>query len=174
MPLDDVEQPGQKYLQGLTVISRAYITIGGMEEPETRVGGVLKAGGLSFGKHIRNQAIAYVLGKAAENVFAFMGASCGNGEAFEGNHCFAAPVGEPMVSSDGGADFITNAMGLNGFRCAPDGTDKKLVRCMHKFRCQARARFLRRGTISLRGNLPSDGKPEHSGLDLPAPDGEAA
>src|SRR6201999_4373725 len=111
VPLDDVEQPGQQNLESLTVVSRAYITIGGMEEPETRIGGVVKAGGLSFGKHIGNQAIAYVLRKAAENVFAFVGASCGEGEAFERDHCVTAPVGEPMVSSNDRADFIADTAG---------------------------------------------------------------
>ena len=71
MMIDDVEKPGQQDLEGFAVVSCADVAIGGMEKPEAGIGGVIEAGGLSFGKHVRDQTITYVLGKAAEDVFGF-------------------------------------------------------------------------------------------------------
>ena len=127
MVLDDVEELGEKDLESLGIARGLDIAVGGVEEPEGGIGSVVKARGLAFGKHIRDEAIADVLGEAAKDVFGFTDASGSDGEAFERDHRVAAPVREPVITGDHGADLIADAVGLDGVRGAADGRNEELV-----------------------------------------------
>ena len=51
---------------------------------------------------------------------------------FEADHGVAAPVGEPVIAGDHGADFIAGGMGAGGILDSTRGYDQELVGGQHK------------------------------------------
>src|ERR1043166_8720725 len=79
-----------------------------MKEPQRRVGGVVESLRFAFGKQIRDQAIANVMGEGAKNVARFSMPPGHQRESFEADHGVAAPVGEPVVAGDDRADLVAS------------------------------------------------------------------
>ena len=112
-----------------------------VEEPEGRVGGVIKPFLLAVGKHVRDQAVADVMRERAQDVARFEAAAGRERQAFETDHRVAAPIGEPMIAGDDGAHFIAGGVRARRFLGAAGGRDDKLVRRENQFRRDAFARL---------------------------------
>ena len=65
--------------------------------------------------------------ESAQNVARLEPASGDQAETFEADHRVASPVGEPMVSRDDGAHFITGSMRAGSFFKSARRRDHKLV-----------------------------------------------
>ena len=108
------------------------VAVDRVEEPEGGVGGVVEALLLALGEHVGDQAVADVVGEGAEDVAGLRGAAGGQGQPFEADHRVAAPVGEPVVAGDDGADLLAGGVGAGGVLDAAGGRDQELVGGQHE------------------------------------------
>ena len=67
-------------------------------------------------------------------------------QALETDHRVAAPIGEPMIAGDDGADFIARGMRARRFLRAAGGRDDELVGREDQLRADALARFRNRSS----------------------------
>ena len=104
-----------------SVACRFDVAIQGVKEPQRGVGGVVQAFVLALGKQVRDQPVADVMRKGAQNPARFGEPPGGERESFQADHRVAAPVGEPVVAGDHGAHFVAGGAGAGRVFHAPAG-----------------------------------------------------
>ena len=67
------------------------------------------------------------MGERSQDVAGFGVAAGGQRQSFEADHGVAAPVGEPVVAGDDGADFVARGLGPGGVLLPAVGRDQELV-----------------------------------------------
>ena len=113
MVLDDVDELGEEHLEGRIVAGDVEVAVDRVEEPEGGVGRVVEALGLAVGEEVGDQAVADVVGERAEDVAGLVVPAGREGQPFEADHRVAAPVGEPVVAGDDGADLLARGVGAS-------------------------------------------------------------
>ena len=98
-----------------------------VEEPERRVGGVVEALTASFREHVRDQPVAYVMGEGAQDPPRLDRPPGRERQPFERDHRVAAPIGEPVIAGNDGADFIAFCARPRDIGDAPHRGDEKIV-----------------------------------------------
>src|SRR5271166_1347090 len=93
---------------------------------------MVKAVGLAFREQVGNEPVADVVGEGAEDVPGLGGPASGQGQALEADHGVAAPVGEPVIAGDHGADFLAGGMRAGGILDSTRGYNQELVRGQDK------------------------------------------
>src|SRR5271157_3055587 len=88
---------------------------------------MVKAIGLAFGEQVGNEPVADVVGESAKNVPGLGGTAGGQGQALEADHGVAAPVGEPVIAGDHGADLLADGMRAGGILDSTRGNDQELI-----------------------------------------------
>ena len=101
---------GSSSSQREPIAGHCQVAIERVEEPERRVGGVVERRPLAFGKQVGDQPVADVVGERAEDVAGLGVPAGGQRQAFEADHGVAAPVGEPVIAGDHGADFVAGGV----------------------------------------------------------------
>ena len=134
MVFDRVIELGKQQLHGRPIARHLEIAVQGVKEPQRRVGGVVEALLVSFGKQVGDQAVAEVVRERAQDVAAFVDAPGGQREPLQADHRVAAPVGEPVVAGNHGAGFVAGGMCARFVFDAPGRRDHKLIRGEHEFR----------------------------------------
>ena len=145
MVLDDVDELGDQHLEGRGVSGHVHVAVDRVEEPEGGVGGVVEPLGPPVGEEVGDQAVADVVGEGAEDVAGLVVPPGRQGQPFEADHGVAAPVGEPVVAGDDGADLLARGMRPSRVHDAPDRGDQELV---------GRQDQLGGGGVSRRGSAP--------------------
>ena len=118
---------GSKSLSVVRSFVRFEITAERVEKPERRVGRVIKPFLLAIGKHVRDQSVADVMREGAQDVSGLEPTAGHEREAFQTDHGVAAPIGEPMITGDDGADFVAGGVGARRFLESAGRRDDKLV-----------------------------------------------
>ena len=119
---------GQQLPQQCRSIVRGFeIAIQRMKKPERRVGGVIQALVLAFREHVGNQAVANVVGERAQNIAGFDVAAGRQRQPFQTDHRVAAPIGEPVISGNDGANFVAGGAARAPHPLRPAGVNDKLV-----------------------------------------------
>ena len=67
------------------------------------------------------------MGEGAEDVPGLGGPAGGQGQALEADHGVAAPVGEPVIAGDHGADLLAGGMRAGGILDSTRGYDQELI-----------------------------------------------
>ena len=95
-----LDESGQQLAHERSIAGVPLVAIDRVEEPERGVGRVIQAFPLAFGKEVRDEPVADVEGKGAEDR-ARLGMPAGEQrQPLEADHRVAAPVGEPVVAGD--------------------------------------------------------------------------
>src|SRR5690349_8175506 len=100
MAVDDVAKLWKEDAKGRAIIGVLNVFVDRVEEPESRVGGVVKAVVFAFRKHVGDKAVANVVGKSTQDISSFRVSSRWERQSFEADHGVAAPVGEPVIACD--------------------------------------------------------------------------
>src|SRR5437868_2504067 len=95
-------------------------------------------------KHVRNQAVSDVVGKGAKNITVFQPAPGREGEALQTDHSVTAPISEPMVARDHGANFVTGGVSPRGLFESTSRRDDKLIGGERQFGAHAATCLWRR------------------------------
>src|ERR1700722_13487233 len=77
-----------------------------VKKPQRRVGGVIEAGFLSFREQIGDQSVANVMREGAQDPPRFGAAASDQRQTFQADHGVAAPIAEPVIAGDYGADLF--------------------------------------------------------------------
>ena len=96
------------------------------------------------------------MGEGPQDVAGFDVPAGDQGQAFQADHGVAAPVGEPMIAGDDGADFVAGGLHAGGVLDAARRRDDELVGGQHQLarqRGMARPRRLRPAAAPRRSRL---------------------
>src|SRR5882672_8455167 len=86
MMLGNIEQLRQNLLERRAIARKFDVSIQCMKKPQGGVGGVVKALVLTFGKHVRNQAIPDVVSERSQNPSGFGETPRRQGQTLEADH----------------------------------------------------------------------------------------
>src|SRR5262245_36956361 len=103
-----------------------------MEIPQGGIGGVIPAFLLMLGKHVGNQAIAYVVSERPQNVAGFSMTSGDQRESFKTDHGVPAPIRKPMVAGDDRPDIVTGGLRSGSIGYTGVGPDDELIRSQNQ------------------------------------------
>ena len=103
-----------------------------MEEPQRGVGRVIEAFLLALREHVRDQAVADVVGEGSQDVAGFGLAAGRERQPLEADHRVAAPVGEPVIAGDDRADFVAGGVGARRFLGPSGRRDDELIGGQHE------------------------------------------
>ena len=138
--IDDALERRVQQRQRHPVVGQCEVPRHGVEEPERRVRRVIEAFLLPLGEHVRDQAVADVVRGRSQDVPSLDVAARRERQPFEADHRVAAPVGEPVVSGDDRAYFVSVRVGARGFIRASGRRDDELIGGEHELPANAFAR----------------------------------
>ena len=140
MVLDDGFELGQELPERHAIVGRPEVAFDRVKEPERRVGRVIQPFLRALRKHVRDEAIPDVMPEGAEDVAGLPLAARAQGQPLEADHRVAAPVGEPMITSDDRTDLVAGRPRARSFLAAARRRDDELVGREHHLRRNAAVR----------------------------------
>src|SRR4051794_19499713 len=130
---DDVEQVGNQLLKQVLIVHMLQITMDSMKEPERGIRRVIQTLRFTFGEHVGDEPVTYVVGKGSEDIAGFDRAPRGHGETFETDHGVTTPVCKPVVTGDDTSNLITCRASPGGILAAAYRGKDKLIGGPDKF-----------------------------------------
>src|SRR5690349_22583711 len=82
------------------------ISMYSLKVPKSRIDGVVFRDFIEIRKSIRQHALINIAGKGSQNTARDLSASCGNGEAWQTDHCVATPIAKPVITRNHAAAIL--------------------------------------------------------------------
>ena len=125
---------GQHLLEQHPIAGHLRVALERMKEPERGVRGVIQPLIAAVGEHVRNEAVAYVLRERAQDETRLAVPSRRERQPLETDHRVTAPIGEPVIAGDDGAQVVPDRGRAHRIVQAPDRFDHELIGREHQLR----------------------------------------
>src|SRR5439155_18127215 len=125
--IDNVGQLREDLRQSRAIAREFDVAVQSVKEPERCISSMIKPLIFSFGKHVWDESVAYVMSEGSENPARLGEAACRKSQPFEADHGIAPPICEPMVAGDDCAHFVPRGARAGGVSDAPGWSNDELI-----------------------------------------------